>query len=89
MTLEYLREYRTYFHIAQSWGVNESTAYRIIRKIENILIRSQEFALPGKKQLLKSNHELEVVVIDVTETPIERPKKNIKNTTVVKRKSIL
>lgn len=26
MTLEYLREYRTYFHIAQSWGVNESTA---------------------------------------------------------------
>ena len=89
MTLEYLREYRTYFHIAQSWGVNESTAYRIIRKIENILIRSQEFSLPGKKQLLKSNHELEVVVIDVTETPIERPKKKRKNTTVGKRKSIL
>lgn len=89
MTLEYLREYRTYFHIAQSWGVNESTAYRIIRKIENILIRSPEFSLPGKKQLLKSNHELEVIVIDVTETPIERPKKNRKNTTVGKRKSIL
>jgi hypothetical protein len=33
MTLEYWREYRTYFHIGQSWGVNESTAYRIIRKI--------------------------------------------------------
>lgn len=89
MTLEYLREYRTYFHIAQSWGVNESTACRIIRKIENILIRSQELALPGKKHLLKSNHELEVVVIDVTETPIERPKKNRKNTTVGKRKSTL
>lgn len=28
MTLEYLREYRTYFHIGQTWGVNESTAYR-------------------------------------------------------------
>ncbi|HEY9300398.1 MAG TPA: transposase family protein [Phormidium sp.] len=27
MTLEYWREYRTYFHIGQSWGVNESTAY--------------------------------------------------------------
>ncbi len=26
MTLEYLREYRTYFHIAQSWGIYESTA---------------------------------------------------------------
>jgi hypothetical protein len=72
MSLEYLREYRTYFDIGQSWGVNESTAYRIIRQIENILVRSPEFALPGKKQLLKSNQELEVIVIDVTETPIER-----------------
>ncbi|NEO51432.1 MAG: transposase family protein, partial [Moorea sp. SIO4A3] len=31
MTLEYLREYRTYFHIGQHWGLNESTVYRIIR----------------------------------------------------------
>jgi hypothetical protein len=33
MTLEYWREYRTYFHIGQAWGVTESTACRIIRKI--------------------------------------------------------
>lgn len=26
MALEYLREYRTYFHIGQSYGVSESTA---------------------------------------------------------------
>jgi hypothetical protein len=26
MTLEYWREYRTYFHIGQCWGVTESTA---------------------------------------------------------------
>lgn len=89
MTLEYLREYRTYFHTGQSWGVNESTAYRIIQKIENILVRSREFALPGKKQLLKSSHEIEVIIIDVTETPIERPKKNRKNTIVGRKKSIL
>lgn len=25
MTLEYIREYRTYFHISQSYGVSEST----------------------------------------------------------------
>lgn len=78
MPSEYLREYRTYFHIGQSWGINESTAYRIIQKIENVLIRSKEFTLPGKKQLLPSNQELEIIVIDVTETPIERPKKNRK-----------
>lgn len=46
MTLEYWREYRTYFHIGQSWGVNESTAYRIIRKIEDILMTSRTFSLP-------------------------------------------
>ena len=27
MTLEYLREYRTYFHIGQSYGISESAAY--------------------------------------------------------------
>ena len=79
MTLEYLREYRTYFHIGQSWGLNESTVYRIVTKIENILINSPTFRLPGKKQLLKSSTEISVVVVDVTENPIERPKKNRKD----------
>jgi len=88
MTLEYLREYRTYFHIGQSWGINESTVYRIVTKIENILIKSKTFRLPGKKQLLKSNNEINIVVVDVTENPIERPKKNRKNSPVAKRKSI-
>lgn len=88
MTLEYWREYRTYFHIGQSWGVNESTAYRIIRKIEDILISSREFSLPGKKKLSYPNYQTEVVVVDVTESPIERPKKNKNSSTVVKRKDI-
>jgi hypothetical protein len=86
MTLEYLREYRTYFHISQYWGINESTAYRIIRKVEDILVKSAEFRLPGKKELLKSEYELEVVVVDVTETPIERPKKNKRDTIVARKK---
>lgn len=47
MTLQYWRKYRTYFHMGQSWGLHESTVYRIIREIENILIKSQEFKLPG------------------------------------------
>ena len=45
-------ENRTYFHIGQSWGVNESTVYRIIRKIEDTLIKSKVFTLPGKKKLV-------------------------------------
>ncbi len=28
MALEYLREYRTYFHVASSYGISESSCYR-------------------------------------------------------------
>ena len=88
MTLEYLREYRTYFHIGQSWGLNESNVYRIIIKVEKCLIESGLFRLPGKKALLNQDLEWEVVVVDVTETPVERPKKNKKDFTVAKKRSI-
>lgn len=76
MMLEYLREYRTYAHIAASYGVSESNAFKNIRWIENALIKSKEFSLPGKKALLKSDCKFEIILIDATETPIERPKKN-------------
>lgn len=90
MTLEYLREYRTYFHIAQSWGVKESTAYRIIRKkVEDYLISSGVFSLPGKKKLLEHEHQIQVVVVDVTESQIERPQKNRTDSIAAKRKDIL
>ena len=75
MALEYIREYRTYFHVSQSYGVSESIAYDIIKWIEDTLIKHPDFALPGRKALLKSDMEYEVVLIDATETQIERPKK--------------
>ena len=76
MALEYIREYRTYFHVSQSYGVSESTAYDTIKWIEETLVRHPTFALPGRKALLKSDVEYDVILIDATETPIERPKKN-------------
>ncbi|KIC77150.1 putative transposase for insertion sequence element IS702 [Neochlamydia sp. TUME1] len=79
MTLEYIREYRTYFHVGQSYGVSESTAYKTIKWIEDTLIKHPDFALPGRKALLKRDVEYDVILIDATETPIERPKKG-KNT---------
>lgn len=54
MTLEYWREYRTYFHIGKSWGIHESTVCRIVRTTEKLLIRSRAFRLLGKKQLHQS-----------------------------------
>src|SRR5271170_7518001 len=75
MALEYLREYRTYFHLGRSYGLSESACYRACRWIEDVLIKSGKFSLPGKKQLLKSDMEYEVILIDASESPIERPKK--------------
>lgn len=89
MTLEYLREYRTYFHISRSFGISESACYRNICWVENILIKDGKFSLPGKKALLKSDAEYEVVLIDATESPIERPKKNKNTSILAKRKNIL
>ena len=86
--LEYWREYRTYAHIAASYGIAESNIYRSIKWIENTLIKDGTFSLPGKKELLKSDTEYEVVLIDATETPVERPQKNKNSTTLEKRKSI-
>lgn len=75
MCLEYLREYRTYFHVGQSYGVSEAAAYRNCRWVEDTLIKSRKFSLPGRKELKKSDHGFEVILIDASESPIERPKK--------------
>lgn len=76
LALEYLREYRTYFHIGQSYGISESAAYKASRWVEDILIKHPDFALPGRKALEKSDMQYEIILVDASETPIERPKKN-------------
>jgi len=88
MALEYIREYRTYFHTSQSYGVSERSAYKTIRWVEDTLIKHPDFSLPGRKALLKSDMEYEVVLIDATETPIERPKKDRNIITREKRRNI-
>lgn len=86
LALDYWREYRTMFHVAQSFSVSESVAWRTLHWVEDRLIKSRKFSLPGKKALLKPDVEWTVVVVDATETPCERPKKN-KNTSTRGRKN--
>jgi hypothetical protein len=88
MALEYLREYRTYFHISQSYGISESSAYKGVRWVEDTLIKHPDFALPGRKALLKNDMKYEVILIDATESPIERPKKGKNIFIRAKRKNI-
>lgn len=80
MTLEYLREYRTYLHISVDYGLSESNAYKIIRRTEDALAASKQFALPKRTRVL-SDDTIEAVLIDCTESPIERPQKNSADTT--------
>lgn len=85
-TLEYWREYRTYANIAASYGIHESNIYHTIKWVENILIQDGTFSLPGKKTLRGTDVNYEIVLIDATESPIQRPKKG-KESTIQARKS--
>ena len=87
MTLEYLREYRTYAAIAVSYGISESNTYENIKWVEDMFIKCGRFSLPGKKALLNNtDNEFEVILIDASESPIERPKKN-KKIIILEKKS--
>ena len=85
LTLMYWREYRTQFHIAKSYGIHEANANRIIGKVEGALAASGEFKLPGKRAARSDEGvEISFVIVDVTETPIERPKKSKDSATAAK-----
>ena len=89
MTLEYIREYRTYFHIGQSYGISESSAYKAVKWVEDTLIKHPDFSLPSRKALSKSDIEYETILIDTTESPIQRPKKDKNITIQARRRDIL
>jgi hypothetical protein len=88
MTLMYYREYRTLYHIGCTYGLHESNVGKNIKRIENIIEKCKQFELPGKAQLAGTNHRFEVIVIDATESPIERPKKNSTFTIRARKRNI-
>ena len=74
LCLSYWGEYRTLFHVATSYGVSEPTASRIVRHVEDCLIQSNLFNLP-KNLPAGEGIDWNVVIVDATEIPIQRPKK--------------
>ena len=56
-TLEYLRENRTYAHIAAGYGVSESTICRIIEWVTDTLAKEGTFLLPDRKIRINKNSE--------------------------------
>jgi predicted DNA-binding protein YlxM (UPF0122 family) len=77
-TLKYYREYRTMESIGADYGVSKSTVCESIKWVENTLAKDKTFRLPDKKVLKETSDTIEYIVIDVTESPIQRPKKGQK-----------
>jgi hypothetical protein len=86
LALEYWRQYITFAELGFNYEVAESTAHDITVWVENTLIKCGRFKLPGKKALLEDN-ELQIVLLDVMESPVERPKKNRKRIIQARRKN--
>lgn len=93
LTLSYWHEYRTLFHLGLSYGVHESNAQRIVKRVEERLAASGtlDLAKPSKPSASTDIIATEsavtldhVVILDASEVPIERPKKVKKPTTVVR-----
>ena len=89
ISLKYIRQYVTQKELSFEFEVGEATINYIIKWVENTLLKSGEFSLPSKKALIDNDNIINVILIDATETQIERPKKNKKTGTLEKRKDIL
>ena len=79
VTLMYWREYRTFRHIAYDYDVGKSSIGRAIVWVEDTLIASGVFNLKSKRELRENLSKIKIIVIDVTEQEIERPKRGRKS----------
>ena len=75
ITAEYWRSYPTNMMLAAHYGVDEKTIRTVIERVEMVLMRSKQFHLPGAKELLNEDSPFEIVLVDATDTRVERPKK--------------
>lgn len=86
--LEYYREYRTLYHMGIDYGISEGQASKVLKDVESVLIKSGKFSLPSKRVLYQSESQIEFVLIDATESPIQRPKKSKSDTIQGRRSNI-
>jgi predicted DNA-binding protein YlxM (UPF0122 family) len=78
VALKYLREYRTMESIGADYGVRKSTVSESIKWVEDTLAKDNTFRLPDKRVLKESSDTIQYMIIDATESPIQRPKEGQK-----------
>ena len=80
LALEYWREYRSFRHMANDHQISKTAINKAVIWVENVLSESEEFKMKDLKERFKPSEEdeteIEVLLTDVEEQPIERPKYN-------------
>lgn len=74
LTLYYIRHYPIFLLLGQIFNISESYANKIYHKIINMIVKIAH--VKGVKSLV--NTAIKDIVIDVSEQPVERPKKGQK-----------
>jgi hypothetical protein len=75
ITLTYYREYCTMQHLSFEYGVSKMAVSKTVSWVESILSKTPDFTLPSRN-ILQEESDVQVVLIDATESPIQRPKTN-------------
>jgi len=90
LALEYWREYRSFRHMSNDHQIGKSMVNRAVLWVEDTLSESDEFKLKELQERFKPGEEepIKIVLIDVEEQPIERPKYNQENSYSGKKKAI-
>ena len=76
LTLEFWREYRTFAHLGDDWGVHDDGVHRTVERVESALIKSEHFQMPKRRVLQEAQLVYSIARVDASEVPCERPKKN-------------
>jgi len=89
LALEYWREYRTFEHMSNDHQIPKSTINEMVLWVEDVLSKDEEFKLVDLKERFKANEEsdIDIIIVDVEEQPIERPKENQKESYSGKKNS--
>lgn len=73
--LEYYRDYPSMTKLGMEYEVNPTTVGRVIKRVEKILVASEDFKLPSKRKLQTTNLSIEAVIVDATEMQVQKPKR--------------
>lgn len=88
VTLLYHYDYRTQLQLGVESGLGESAICRLIQRVEDRLLADERFHLPKRRERVqRSAADHSVLATDAAETPIERPKKSSKRSTVARKKT--